>query len=312
MPKPNLFIIGAAKAGTTSLHNYLGSHPRVFMSEIKETGYFFDRREQVRPPHPKGYWNDQDLYLELFAKAGDALYRGESSVGYTMLPHLTGVAKRICDFNPDARLIYIMRDPVERTISHYWWRVWLEGEARDIRTAILNDPFYRDVSNYVLQLEPYLELFRRDQLKMLTLEELNADPGRTLRDIFAWLGVDSAFTPPNERDKLNVTPKVLSQHRGRRWLQSFRTSPFWNAVGPRMPRSLRSLGRLLVERRVDKSSVSHDEVISFLQPIQREQTVRLSVLLGRDFPEWKSLYGTSRQEQGQTTNGVTAKPVCVS
>jgi hypothetical protein len=291
MVKPNLFIIGAMKAGTTSLHHYLSVHPHIFMSEVKEPAFFIDRREQTRPSTPKAYWNDLDSYLALFAGAGQARFLGESTTDYTKLPKRTGVAKRMHDFNPEARLIYIMRDPVERTISHYWWDVWQEGETRDIVTAICTDSFYREVSDYAMQLEPYLEWFGPEQVKTITLEELDVQRPRILRELFAWLGVDISFVPQNLRDQMNSTPAQMTQLRTRGWLQSFRTSALWNAFGPYTPRFVRHVGRRLVERRVDRAAAPLKEVVEFLRPIQQEQTDRLSRLLGRDFPEWKRLWG---------------------
>jgi Sulfotransferase family len=113
MPKPNLFIIGAMKAGTSSLHSYLGAHPQIFMTEVKEPAFFEDPAHRKRPKEGIGYWNNLSHYLELFALTGDRPVVGESTTDYTKLPLKTGVARRIFDFNSDARLIYLMRDPIE-------------------------------------------------------------------------------------------------------------------------------------------------------------------------------------------------------
>src|SRR5688500_2790920 len=119
---PNLFIIGAMKAGTSSLHEYLHQHPQIFMSRFKEPQYFAPHRTQY------GMWGQGqplpepgiDWYLRLFANAGDVEYAGESSVSYTARHWVTGCHERIWEFNAHARIIYLMRDPVERAISHYW------------------------------------------------------------------------------------------------------------------------------------------------------------------------------------------------
>ena len=78
--------------------------------------------------------------------AGTAPIVGEASVHYTYLPLSSGVAEKIHRFNPDARLLYVMRDPIERTLSHYWHRVQRLGEHRSLSTAIKNDPQYTDVA----------------------------------------------------------------------------------------------------------------------------------------------------------------------
>jgi hypothetical protein len=291
MRRPNLFIIGAMKAGTSSLHAYLGEHPEIFMSEPKEPAFFEDAAERGKPKEGNGCWNDLGLYLKLFEPAGDRPIAGESTTDYTKLPKRTGVPKRIFAFNRDARLIYLMRDPVERTLSHYWWEVWTGEETRDIVTAITQEPFYRDVSNYAMQLEAYFEVFPREQVRVLTFEELIADPPDTLQGLFRWLGVDPSFRPANLNDQVNATPKELVQLRKNGVLHRLRHSSLWNAVGPCVPGWVRQVGRKLVERRVERSKVPVDEVAEFLRPIQREQTERLGRLLGREFPEWTRLHG---------------------
>ena len=295
---PNLFVIGAAKCATSSVHSYLAEHPDIFMSYLKEPSYFANPEDmRLRQRHfvgPGGaqfclYRNDLESYLGLFAEAGDAKIIGESSTAYTQLPRRQGVAKRIHDFNPRARLIYFMRDPVERTISHYWWQVQNESETRDLFTAITEDSFYRDLSHYAMQLEPYFELFDREQILCLTVEELTSQPEQILRSIFNWLEVEASFVPANLKRRENVTPKVVIQPRSNLF-SSFRNMRFWDAMRAYTPEPLRALGRSLAERRIDTKAVAVKEVVEFLRPIQRPQVDRLSQLLNRDFPEWKTLY----------------------
>jgi hypothetical protein len=302
---PNLFIIGAAKCATSSLHTYLAQHPQIFMSYLKEPGYFAepgDTQRRLRPfiepdgVHQRYYRNDFESYLQLFAAAGEARIVGESSTGYTQLPGKAGVVERIYDFNPEARLIYVLRDPVQRTISHYWWHVQHEGEERDIYTAITGDPYYCDVSHYVMQLEPYLERFGARQVLCVTVEELTAWPEQVLRDIFAWLGVDDSFVPPNRNARENVTPKVVRQSK-KNLLSSVRDWRLWDAVRPLTPKGLRSFGRSLAERRIDTQDVRLEEVVDYLRPMQRLQTERLCRLLGREFPQWTILYATESMSE---------------
>jgi Sulfotransferase domain len=167
--KPNLFIIGSMKSGTTFLWSLLASHPSIFVSRPKEPSYFVDPI-QLRELLP-WFW---------MQGARDAKIVGEASVYYTHLPLASGVAERISQFNPDARLIYVMRDPIARTISHYWHRVRYEKEYRPILHAIKNDPRYLDVSFYRMQIVPYLNAFKRDQLKLLTFEELTNNTAETV------------------------------------------------------------------------------------------------------------------------------------
>ena len=120
MPKPNLFVIGAMKSGTSSLHYYLAAHPQIFMSDPKEPSYFaVSSRSKSASPQiaTQSYCRSEEEYLRLFENAQGATIIGESSTNYTKLNSFTQVPQRIAAFQPDARFIYIMRDPLERTIS---------------------------------------------------------------------------------------------------------------------------------------------------------------------------------------------------
>lgn len=190
---PNLFIIGAMKSATSSLHDYLDRHPRLFMSRFKEPQFFAPHRTpqgyrwgQGQPaPEPGDGW-----YFRLFDHAGDVDYAGESSTAYTRRPRIEGAAERIHAHCPDARLIYVMRDPVERSISHYRYNVANRIEGRPILTALRRDPVYVDHSRYDLQLEPYLRTFGRERLFLVAMERLLAEPGEVTRELCRWLGIN--------------------------------------------------------------------------------------------------------------------------
>ena len=146
--RANLFLIGAMKSGSSSLARHLRSHPSIFMaSRPKEPSYFVDpdQLEQVYPSiWEMGFWKSEERYLSLFDGAEGCAVIGEASQNYARLARVTGVAERIAAFNPDARFLYIMRDPVRRTISHYWYMVNSYGEGRPMLTAVREDPDYTD------------------------------------------------------------------------------------------------------------------------------------------------------------------------
>jgi hypothetical protein len=291
--KPNLFIIGSMKSGTTYLHSLLASHPSIFMSDPKEPCAFVEP-DQLRALWPaawdQGYWRDQERYLQLFQSAGAAKVVGTGSVYYTHLPLATGVPKRIHQFNPDSRLIYVMRDPIERAISHYWHQVRWHGEHRSLSSAIKNDPRYRDISYYAMQLAPYFELFARDQIKTLTFEELINKTEATMTSIFRWLNVDhsSAFKTVSPE---NVTPEAIEQRRCARLLWGLREkNRLWQDAIDDAPESVRRFARRLVSRKVMRSSIDTSDIADYLRDLQRKQTAELTKLLGREFPEWATLY----------------------
>jgi hypothetical protein len=280
--RPNLFLIGAMKSGTTSLHMYLASHPQIFMSTPKEPAYF--AREDV-------WRKGEEWYLSLFASAHDALVIGESSTSYTKAPRFAHVPERISQFNPAARLIYIMRDPVERTISQYWFAVRFYGERRDMLTAIRQDPRYTDVGNYAMQLAPYLKLFGHDNIATLTFEELATAPLQTMQKLFIWLGVESSFEPPNLHHRAGVTPDVIVVPGTPRFNNLVRWRPVQTfkklAPPPVVELAKRLSGRW---KYINRKRSQRYKVIEYLRGIQREQVCVLSEMLQRDFPEWTTLY----------------------
>ena len=291
--KPNLFVIGAMKSGTTYLTKLLESHPSIFMCRPEEPSYFVDPK-LLRKLYPdiwfEGYWKSQENYLALFKMAGNAAILGESSTNYSKRPQVLGVPEKIRQFNPDARLIYVMRDPIERTISHYWHMVRYHAERRSIVDAIKNDPQFCDVSHYAMQLAPFLECFGRQQVKLFTFEELASSPKETLKPIYEWLNVNHSVEPNGAEEAENVTPKVVNMASLFGIPQRLRQSPILRSVIPRLPHSVRQIGLRLSTKPIERQAIETAKVVEFLRPVQREQTNELARLVGREFPEWRTLY----------------------
>ncbi len=300
--RPNLFIIGAMKSGTTSLHNYLGAHPGIFMCEPKEPGYFVEELTLSR---------GSEWYLSLFAGAKDETILGESSTHYTKLPVYRGVPERIARFSEDARFIYVMRDPVQRAISHYWHNVrnlrW-EAERRDMLTAVKRDSQYQAFSDYATQLEPYLKLFGRERIYVMTFESLARAPCETVQAVFRWLGVDDAYVPPALDQRWNSAPKEAMRVRGLGILNTFRHSSLWAGVSPWVPAPIRALGNTLAERPVNTRRESAEEVVAHLRPRLQERTAALSALLGREFPEWTTLWDTGKSGKAPSATSTVCSP----
>jgi len=291
--RPNLFLIGAMKSGSSSLARHLRAHPSIFMaSRPKEPSYFVDPdqlREVYRSIWEMGFWQSEERYLSLFEGAAGCPVIGEASQNYARLSRVTGVAERIAEFNPDARFIYIMRDPIQRTISHYWYMVNSYGEGRPMLTAVREDPDYTETSYYAMQLQPYRRIFGADRIMTLTLEEMRDDPVGILQGVFGWLGVDSDFVPPAADRRANVTPRESSVMRGSGVVHALAHSRLWGALGPRIPAWMRGIGRRLAEKRIARDDVPTDDVEEYLRPIQQAQTRELEDMLGRAFPEWSTL-----------------------
>ncbi len=164
----------------------------------------------------------------------------------------------------------MLRDPVERTISHYWWAVERERETRPILQALTEDEFFVRVSHYGWQLEPYWSAFDRSQILAVTTERLSELGDRLVWDILTWLQVrtDVSLAPAPPRQ--NVTPERLRQVRSKA-LERLRFSPLGDVITPLVPRRLRAAGRTLAEREVVRDAVPLAEARAFLRRVQRPQ-----------------------------------------
>jgi hypothetical protein len=147
-------------------------------------------------------------------RAGDAV-RGESSPHYTNRPRFEGVAERIADTLPDARLIYVVRDPIDRMLSHYLHNLGGGYDSRPLEEA-LSDPHtaYVDRGRYFFQLEPYLERFEPGRIELVPREELKRDRAGAMRRVFRFLGVDETFSSEQfEREWETGTAKGTGRFR---------------------------------------------------------------------------------------------------
>ncbi len=189
--RPDFIIIGAAKAGTTSLYRYLTRHPDIFMSVPKEPNYF---------SHTEKFRRGQSWYLSLFEDARSGQLCGEASTNYTNWPLHPDTVGRMAQLAPDAKLIYLMRHPVDRAYAHYIQlieNIRVDNPdykfERTFEEHILMDESVLHSSNYMLQINQYLERYRRDRMLFMLFEEFVKDPNSTLRRVTDFLGIDPAF-----------------------------------------------------------------------------------------------------------------------
>lgn len=295
--KPNLFLIGAMKAGTHYVRKLLKAHPDIFMCEPDEPSYFVDPQD-LRQIYPEMWqrrlWRSEERYLELFRPAGDAPILGDASTSYTKLPLAPGVVQRIAAFNPDARFIYLLRDPVERAISHYWHMVRHHAERRPIADAFRRDTQFVAFSHYAMQLRPYLERFGRDRIAVVIHERLIADPAGVMRGLYEWLEVDPAAADPfGSAEPENVGPETVSMAAWGGVPRRLGQTPWLRVAIERLPPAVRCTLHSLTTREVRRRAVDATEAVAFLRPQQLRQTEELARLLSCSLPEWTTLYGRS-------------------
>jgi hypothetical protein len=283
MPSPNFLIIGAAKAGTTSLYYYLNQHPDVFMSPIKETNYFAFRtdgdlydREIVFPVRTS------DEYRQLFEGVGSEHAIGEASPLYLEYPH---VAARIHQSLPEVRLLVILREPAERALSAYAMR-WRKGwEHRDVQDAVTPGSHYVQNGLYCARLKPYFDLFPKEHMHVMLFDDLQNDSLPTVQSVFRFIGVDPGFAPETQqRHNIGGVPKsmMLNQVLYNKYLR--------NSLRPVVPARMRVFLRNLWRRNLapapDLRSLLTDSVLnSFQRDIHCLQT-----LIERDLSAWLERY----------------------
>ncbi len=227
-PEPNFFVVGASRAGTTSLWQFLRQHPDVLMPSSRKT------KEPSHFAEPCPTWarkfRDRDTYLDLFKDGVGKKAIGEASPAYLAS---TGCAQRIFNSYPNARIIVTLRQPARRAFSLYrfmcmWGFEWLPTfeqalEAEEKRAfdheLKRKRPFWFDAylyfrfSLYSNQVKQYLDVFPREQVHVLLFEDLKRRPVETTQEIFKFLGVDPSFTPDVTPMNESLVPaSIRAQH----------------------------------------------------------------------------------------------------
>lgn len=205
MALPDFVIIGAMKCGTSTLAAQLGAQDGVFMSTPKEPNFFSD--DDI-------FAKGMDWYESLFADARPGDLKGEASTHYTKLPTYPDCADRLHAALPDARLVYITRDPVARLVSHYIHE-WTMGEMNeDIDAALSTHPELVDYGRYAMQIAPYIERYGADRILWTSLERLRAAKDAELARIGAFIGMK---TPPvwvEEQAQMNASAERIRRFPG--------------------------------------------------------------------------------------------------
>lgn len=287
---PNFFVIGAAKCGTSSLHEYLDLHPDISMSDIKEPRYFLQHRGPAR--------NDtshREDYLGLF-EAGTAA-RGESSPQYSMFPQWAGVPRAIGLEVDNPKFIYLVRDPIERVrsmVTHLKAIPVKDGRLR--RDASLTEAF-GDISRplesqilstglYMTQISQFLEEFPRECIFVIDSDDLKLSPAVVLLETFEFLGLAEASVVPEEGIVANRSENLREKTQ---LYLSLANSRILRRLVYRLPRKRRDA---LVERvRVPLSRSLPREQMEprlrrQLEELYRPEVEKLREFTGKSFPSW--------------------------
>ncbi|HSJ17161.1 MAG TPA: sulfotransferase [Solirubrobacterales bacterium] len=274
---PTVIVIGGLKCGTTSIHHYLNLHPQVRMSRPKELNFFVAELNW-----PLG----AEWYAGHFTSTVPV--RGESSPHYTNLPRFTGVAERMRSLVPAAKLIYMVRHPVDRALSHYLHNVAGGYETRPLEVA-LGEPetAYVDRGLYAMQLDEYRQRFPAERIALVTQDELKHRREETMRRVFRFLEVDESFSSPQfSREWETGTGKRSGRFR---LMDRAVRLPGLRALDRNFDRLPESL-RWLVERMVHDPETAAAARPSLPEPVRerladrfRPDVERLEPMTGREF-----------------------------
>lgn len=298
MKKPNFFIVGAPKCGTTALSEYLRSHPQIFLSDPKEPRYFAEDMD------PHRYVRTLDAYLELFRHASpEQTVLGEASVDYL---YSSLALANIRTFNPDAKIIAIVRNPIDMAISlhrqllfaHYedeadfelaWHLQTSRRQGRHI-PADCRAPMYlqyADACKLGLQVERLVSTFPSTQIQVIVFDDLIANTAAVYRDVLKFLGLPddgrTSFERVNEAKQPRSAWAAKLIARGKPWAVSvalkFRSATGLNPL-PLMKRAM-----AFNETKIEKKNIAKEFRLELTETFRTDIEL-LSYLLQRDLSNW--------------------------
>jgi hypothetical protein len=294
MARPDFFLVGAPKCGTTALFSYLRQHPEVFLPRRKEPHFFCTDLYSPR------YVHTETEYLALFADAGAVRRIGEASVFYL---YSQEAARRIAAFSPDARIIAMLRDPVEMIHALHSQLVFSGHEHLEDFAAALDaeadrragrqlpphgEPFatlqYRSVARYAPQLRRYLEAFGRDRVHIVLHDDLKADAASVYAGVCRFLDIADSHRPrfdvvnPNTRVRSRLVRNVLKF-----------SAPLKRVARLLPPAARRRIAHRIValNTQVEPRAPIAPELARRLRDELAPDVAEVAALIGRDLAAWR-------------------------
>lgn len=264
-------VVGAERAGSSTLYKYLQKHPHICMSSVKEPGYF------AYNPDWKSCLDD---YHKLFSFSKGQLC-GEASTMYTWFPEYPYTSKSLFEYNPELKIIYLIRNPIVRMISQFsMWVAW--GVIKNDPRQLVSNPVFTNRSRYWLQLRQYLDRFQQENIYLMISEELFRDPDAELRRLSLFFGVPFANI---DKDVVWENPTVgqifdlwrFKKFKQRGWVQS---------IIPRVPLSVRAVLRKPFERSLQGKPMVQPDILDILWRMVETDVCEIEKFIGRELPFW--------------------------
>ena len=284
MTLPNFLIIGAHKAGTSSLYHYLREHPEIYMPTLKEARFF--AYDESNPDHqrkvPKTYpITSMQEYEALFREVKNEKAIGEASPEYL---NNARAAERIRECLPSAKLIASLRNPIDRTYSEFIMRRRSGNENRSISEAVSSNERWIKTGFYYENLIRYIDGYSNSQIEIVLFEDLVADPLKIVQRLFTFLEVDDTYIPDiSKQYNPGGVPKnkVLNS-----FFNLIKNPSIKRSINLLVPDSLANIGRNIRQRNLEKPPSLSSEARQQMLPIFREDILKLQELIQRDLSSW--------------------------
>ena len=288
MNKCDFFIVGAPKCGTTSVYHYLDEHPDIFLSTPKEVNFF----SSVDLLNQSMYYDDyicktSDEYDLIFSESNADQIRGEASVSYLFYEN---VPSKIIKYNPQAKILIFLRNPVDRAFSHFLMDSRLGLCDYDFST-ILHSSFkipngslyyqqYIELGFYYIQVSRYLNCFKKENIHLVFLDDLISDLNGTLHNIFLFLGVDAFF--PDDAKVHNEFSSFKNPFLAYLY-KNYNLRKFFSFISPYFLKNF-------INKQLKSSYKPHimPEDAEFLKQLYLDDICNLESLISVDLSRWKS------------------------
>ena len=275
-PVADFMIVGAQKCGTTTLAAQLAAHPGVCFCKEKEPGFFNSHMD----------WEDNlEKYHKLYTPT-DSQICGEASTMYTFFPEVLDVHERLYCYNPNLKLIYIMRDPVERAISLYAHNVVRNIEKNTPEKAIFDDPVYINRSRYGMQIRPYVDLFGRENVLLLIFEEYIIDQAQTLAQVANFLSISvEGFTQQEDLHKHKTVGVPYPKYE---FVRQITKTNLFQSLRIYVPENIRYFLRSYVKNTLDIKPEFSPALRKAMRRLLDDDINTIEALLGRPIPAWQN------------------------
>lgn len=290
MRLPNALLIGAMKAGTTSLYMDLAEHPQVALVGDKEPHALC--HDNVLQPE------GLEEYAKLYANCTETIAI-DASTGYSKLPDQQDVVGRAKQVLPvDFRVIYLVREPIARIVSQHYHEFSIGQAENSIDQAVRAHPRFLNYSRYAYQLEPWVESVGLERIHVVRFEDYASRRQETVERVWEFLGLQP---PANQIDTDRVYNKSQGKPvRNKFWSLIYHNSFYRGILRPLIPlKSRLQIGKLFLPKTPDRPTRPQEKTIAWLREELQPDVEGLSTMLGLELPLWEefNLASTSQNDQ---------------